>query len=211
MKIHRIIGGILESNGYIVSSQEEHDDCFIIDPGYVPKKYIKYVKEHDLNVQGILLTHHHYDHVGGAERIQKELDCPIMIHRLDADSCLKHVDEYLEDGDVLETGSGSAAGSVRLLVKNTPGHTKGSICLISEKDRVAFTGDTIFNIDLGRTDLEDGSYTEMTRSIISIVDKWTNDMTIYPGHGDPATMKTVRKINLEYLQIMEDYNNQEQL
>ena len=66
MKIHRIIGGILESNGYIVSSQEEHDDCFIIDPGYVPKKYIKYVKEHDLNVQGILLTHHPYAHVGGA-------------------------------------------------------------------------------------------------------------------------------------------------
>ena len=209
MKIHRIIGGILESNGYIISAREKDDDCLIIDPGYSPKKFIKYVKDNGLNAKGVVLTHHHPDHVGGAERISRELGCPVMIHRLDADIYRKNADVYLEDGDVLETGDGE--NGLELVVKNTPGHTRGSICLLAEKDKVCFTGDTIFNIDLGRTDLGDGSYREMTNSIIKIVDKWPNDITIYPGHGDPATMKTVRKINLECLEIIEDYNNQEQL
>ena len=110
----------------------------------------------------------------------------------------------LEDGDVLETvgGKGSPSGNVKLVVIHTPGHTKGGICLMAERDRVCFTGDTIFNADLGRTDLNDGSYEEMADSILNVVNKWGNDLTIYPGHGDPATMKTVRKINLEFLEIV---------
>ncbi len=208
LKIKRIIGGILESNGYIISSQEKHDNCFIIDPGYSPKKFIKYVRENDLEAKAIILTHHHPDHVGGAERISKELGSPVMIHQLDADYYGKKADVHLENGDVLETGDGEKG--IELLVLNTPGHTRGSICLMAEKDKVCFTGDTIFNIDLGRTDLGDGSYREMIQSITEIVDKWADDITIYPGHGDPATMKTVRKINLEYLEIMKEYNKQEQ-
>ena len=74
---------------------------------------------------------------------------------------------------------------------------------MDEADKVCFTGDTIFNVDLGRTDLKDGSYGEMVWSIRNVVDKWPNDITIYPGHGDPATMKRVRAINLEFLDIIE--------
>ena len=78
---------------------------------------------------------------------------------------------------------------------------------MSQRERVCFTGDTIFNVDLGRTDLDDGSYEEMVRSIMDVINNWGNDITIYPGHGDPATMKTVRKINLEFLEILENYSN----
>ena len=208
MKIKRIIGGILESNGYIISCEEQHDECYIIDPGYTPKKYIQYVREHGLQVKGIILTHHHHDHVGGAVRIKKELGCSILIHRLDADQYGKPVDVYLEDGDVLEAGSGER--SIQLLVIHTPGHTKGGVCLLAEDEKVCFTGDTVFNVDLGRTDLEDGSYEEMCWSIVNVVDTWPNDLTIYPGHGDPATMKTVRTINLEFLEIIDDSKRQEQ-
>ena len=73
---------------------------------------------------------------------------------------------------------------------------------MAARDRICFTGDTIFNVDLGRTDLDDGSYEEMVSSIMNVIDKWENDITIYPGHGDPATMKKVRKINLEFLEIV---------
>ena len=61
---------------------------------------------------------------------------------------------------------------------------------------------TVFNVDLGRTDLEDGSEAEMRDSILNVVDGWNNDMMIYPGHGDGCTMKTVRKINAEFNEIV---------
>lgn len=210
MEIKRFIGGILEANCYVVSQRRGGDSdakagCFVIDPGYYPARVEKYIKENAFAPEGIILTHHHSDHSGAAERLKKELDCSIMIHREDADSFRGEADRLLEDGDVLtigEPGKGKGTDTVRLVVMHTPGHTKGGICLMAERDRVCFTGDTIFNVDLGRTDLGDGSYEEMTDSILNVVNKWGNDVTIYPGHGDPATMKTVRKINLEFLEIV---------
>ena len=219
VEIKRFIGGILEANCYVVSprrAQGEADakaGCFIIDPGYYPGRIEKYIRDNAFAPEGIILTHHHSDHSGAAAHLRKELDCPIMIHREDADRFREGADILLEDGDVLtiggdgadKSGDGAAKGSgVKLVVMHTPGHTKGGICLMAEKDRACFTGDTIFNVDLGRTDLDDGSYEEMVASILNVVNKWENDLTIYPGHGDPATMKTVRKINLEFLEIVND-------
>lgn len=214
MEIKRFIGGILQANCYVVSpSRAKATDsaasaktpCFIIDPGYYAPKIAKYIKDEDFAPAGIILTHHHSDHSGAAAYLRKELDCPVMIHREDADRYGGEVERLLEDGDVLTLGCGDGKSSkheVKLTVLHTPGHTRGGICLLSERDKVCFTGDTIFNVDLGRVDLDDGSYEEMVRSITEVCDKWGNDMTIYPGHGDPATMKTVRKINLEFLEIV---------
>ncbi|MBR0455229.1 MAG: MBL fold metallo-hydrolase [Firmicutes bacterium] len=233
MEIKRIIGGILQANCYIISPSQRGDEkaavkekapCFIIDPGYDPGKIIKYIKNKNLSPEGIILTHHHVDHSGYADRVRKELDCPIMIHREDADRFAEGADIFLEDGDVLtlckdskyckdngngcgqgngdSCAKGKERGTVKLTVLHTPGHTRGGICLMAARDRICFTGDTIFNVDLGRTDLDDGSYEEMVSSIMNVIDKWENDITIYPGHGDPATMKKVRKINLEFLEIV---------
>ncbi len=211
MEIKRIIGGILQANCYIISPSQRGDakaavkektPCFIIDPGYDPGKIIKHIKNENLSPEGIILTHHHVDHSGYADRVRKELDCPIMIHREDADRFEEGADIFLEDGDVLTLCKDNDRGTVKLTVLHTPGHTRGGICLMAARDRICFTGDTIFNVDLGRTDLDDGSYEEMVSSIMNVIDKWENDITIYPGHGDPATMKRVRKINLEYLEIV---------
>ena len=79
--------------------------------------------------------------------------------------------------------------------------TKGSICIFSEKSKVVFTGDTIFDTDLGRTDLSDGSEDLMKKSVIEIIDKWDNDITIYPGHDQGCTMKCVRRNNFEFLTL----------
>lgn len=202
MKIKRFTGGLLESNCYIVTSSYpcKTQTCYIIDPGYESKKIIDHILTGDLVPEGIILTHHHHDHCGGAPRIRKELDCPVMIHTMDADRYPDAVDRYLEAGDIIEL-----APEDELTVLHTPGHTEGSICLMSDANKVCFTGDTIFNVDLGRTDLDDGDPQDMRNSIINIVDKWSNDVTIYPGHGDPATMKTVRRINKEFLEMINDY------
>lgn len=197
MKIQRFIGGILESNGYIIYI-EDGGSCFIIDPGYASKVFIGFVKEHKLTVKGILLTHYHSDHVGAVEKIRAEFDCPVYMHRRDCDLYRKHVDVYMEDGDIIDLEGES------LRVISTPGHTGGSVCFFSRKNRLVFTGDTIFNVDLGRTDLESGSEEEMRRSIKDIIDRWENDIMIYPGHGDGCTMKTVRRINREFGDIVNE-------
>ena len=196
MKIKRFIGGLLESNGYVIY-QEEGQNCYIIDPGYNSKVFIDYVKKEKFNVKGILLTHHHYDHVGAVERIKAVYDCPVYLHRSDCDMYRKPVDVYMEDGDVIDLDG------EKIVVVHTPGHTAGSVCFFSTKSKLAFTGDTIFNVDLGRTDLEDGSESDMINSIRNIINSWENDIMIYPGHGDGCTMKKVRKINKEFTDIIE--------
>jgi len=195
MVIKRLVGGTLSGNGYIVY-KKEGGDCFIIDPGYSPEKFIKAVKELKLHVRGILLTHHHYDHVGGVKKIREAKDCPVYLHREDADMYRDSVDVLLEDGYEL------AFDDEKIKVLHTPGHTAGSVCYYVEKYKTAFTGDTIFNVDLGRTDMKDGSPRKMEESIRNVVNLWDNEVMIHPGHGDPCNMKFVRKVNREFLDIV---------
>ena len=197
MVIKRLVGGSLESNGYIIY-QKEGGSCYIIDPGYNGEKFIKAVKEHKLTVLGILLTHHHYDHVGAVIKIRETKSCPVYIHKDDADMYREDVDHLIEDGFELDLD-----GEIIKTV-HTPGHTAGSVCYFSEKSKAVFTGDTIFNTDLGRTDLKDGSQRDMEKSVRNIINRWDNDITIHPGHGDSCNMKFVRKVNTEFLEIMEN-------
>ncbi len=194
MKIKRIVTGMLEENGYIIYDKEG-GEAWIIDPGENPRKFIKAIKELELVVKGILLTHHHSDHTGAVGALSGEFDCPVAIHWGDEAMYKKPVDRLLSHGDVL------ALGEESLTVLHTPGHTEGGVCFYCEKSRLAFTGDTIFNVDLGRTDLKDGDESKMEDSILNIISKWENDIMIYPGHGDPCNMKFVRKSNSEYLAI----------
>lgn len=197
MKIKRFVGGSLESNGYVIYGKEK-GGCYIIDPGYEPEKFIRYVEEEKLGLVGILLTHHHHDHVGGAARIADHFLCPVMIHYADRALYKGRVDKELEDGDILDLDGET------LKIFSTPGHTRGSICIVSEKSRVVFSGDTIFDTDLGRTDLADGSPSDMVRSCRQVINGWPNDYTIYPGHDGSATMKQIRKYNREFLSCLEE-------
>lgn len=195
MKIKRFVGGTLESNGYIISVKEK-GSCYVIDPGYEPQRFIQYIEKEGLNLKGVLLTHHHHDHVGGAAKIADYFQAPIMMHYIDAFIYKGSVDRELTDGDTLDLDG------EQLKILHTPGHTAGSICILSEKSKIVFSGDTIFDTDLGRTDLADGSPEEMIRSCIQVIDRWTNEYTVYPGHDGSATMKEIRKYNLEFLDCL---------
>lgn len=196
LKIKRFVGGSLESNCYIINNREK-GSCYIIDPGYEPAKIIEYVEENSLDAAGIILTHHHHDHVGGAAEIAGHFNCPLMISFEDSLKYKEKVDVYLEDGDFLELDG------EKLKILKTPGHTMGSLCIVSEASRTVFTGDTVFDTDLGRTDFSDGSEADMIRSCREVIDKWPNDYRIYPGHDESATMKQVRTYNGEFLQALE--------
>lgn len=168
----------------------------MVDPGYNPERFLTFIQEHQLRPAGILLTHHHYDHVGGVDKIRNFFDCPVYLHRGDVDLYRKPVDVILEGGEQLDLDG------EKIDVIHTPGHTSGGVCYYSEKSKAAFTGDTIFNVDLGRTDLEGGSFTQLQNTVVSILDKWSNDITIHPGHGDPCNMKYVRNHNEEFLYML---------
>ena len=194
MKIKRFVGGNLESNGYVLY-QKKGGTAWIIDPGYAPDKFLTFLKENDLKLQGILLTHHHYDHTGGVDKISHETDCPVYIHINDGDMYGKPA-EFMADGQIFDVDG------EELRVTHTPGHTERGVCLFSEKSRVAFTGDTLFNREVGRVDLEDGDLEKMRRSLNDIIYPWDNDITVYPGHGPEATMKFVKRNNPEFLELL---------
>lgn len=192
MKIKRFVGGNLESNGYVINT-EQGKTCYIIDPGYEPQKFTDYIQKSGLIPRGIILTHHHHDHVGGAAKLRDCFDIPVLMHENDSWRYRGRTDVMLSDGDFVEMDG------EKLQILLTPGHTSGSICIVSEKSKVVFTGDTIFDTDLGRTDLEDGSPTDMVKSCREVIDKWSNEYIIYPGHDGSASMKQVRKYNSEFL------------
>ena len=197
MKIKRLVGGNLESNGYLIY-QKEGSCCYIIDPGHGPEKFIKAAKENKLSILGILLTHHHYDHVSGVKKIRDAKSCPVYLHRGDMDMYRDEVDIALEGGETIMLEDEA------IKVLHTPGHTEGSVCYYSEKSKLAFTGDTIFNVDLGRTDLKDGDPYKMEESVRGVINHWSNEIVIYPGHGDSCNMKFVRRVNREFLDIVEN-------
>jgi len=195
MKIVRLIGGSLESNGYVVYDREQ-GECFVIDPGYDGGRFLRIIEDLGLKMKGILLTHHHYDHVGGVEEIKAATGCPVYIPRADTAPYKKPVDVMLEDGDTLKLGDEV------IKVLHTPGHTKGSVCFYSEQSKLAFTGDTVFYVEVGRVDLEGGSLDEMASSARRINKLWSDETVIYPGHGESCSMEYVRQNNPEFQYVL---------
>ncbi|MDD4389213.1 MAG: Cof-type HAD-IIB family hydrolase [Eubacteriales bacterium] len=191
MKIKRIVGGNLESNTYVIY-QKGGANCFVIDPGYNAEAIAGIIIEEGLFTLGIILTHCHADHTGAAKKLKDRFGCKVYIHREDMDRVCDIADVSLEDGHVFDLDG------EEIRVIHTPGHTHGGICLYSERSKLAFTGDTLFNVDLGRTDLEGGDEERLTNTCVQIIDKWPNDITVYPGHGDSCNMKFVRRNNEEF-------------
>lgn len=160
MKVKRVITGYLEENCYLV---ENNNKVLIIDPGDEANK----IKDEIGNkkVVGILITHHHFDHVGALKEIEQE---------------------YNLKESVLETGM-NQIDEFKFEVINTPGHTKDSKSYYFYENKILFTGDFLFKESIGRTDMEGGSFSEMKDSL-NIIKKYDSNIIIYPGHGDSSTL-----------------------
>lgn len=194
MQVKAIQVGDLGVNCYIVSCQETKE-CIIIDPGAEADLIIKFLESESLTVKAIVNTHGHADHIGANSVLKKYTLAPIMIGAFDQEMLTDpklnlsvyiekqiisdEADQLLNDGDIIRFGK------VNLTVLHTPGHTRGGICLAGEN--VVFTGDTLFNQSIGRTDFPGGSMPDIINSINSKLMCLSDDVKVLPGHG-PASL-----------------------
>lgn len=181
MIIDRIVVGELFTNCYLVKNRKE---VIVIDPASEPERILRGIEK--LQVKYIINTHGHIDHIGADLEIKKLTLAKLLIHSLDAPllSILSiEPDVLLKEGDMI------SIGEVKLKILHTPGHTRGSICLLG--DGFAITGDTLFKDGIGRTDLPGGSEEDILRSLEKLKGYLKEGMMIYPGHGDIAKFEEV--------------------
>jgi len=201
MILNKLVVGPFGSNCYIVGS-ESNKEGMIIDPGDEAEVILERVKDLGLEIRSIILTHGHIDHIGALKEVKEATGAEVAIHTDEADSLQEQPlstmlglsyptplppDRSLQDGDSIDIGD------LHFLVLHTPGHTKGGICLLGEG--VIFSGDTLFNYGIGRTDLPGGNYSQLMNSIHTRLMTLPDDTIVYPGHGPEATIGAERQGN----------------
>lgn len=199
MNIEKVRNGILDENAYLVYLQEG-GDAVLIDPGSEPDIFLSLLKQKNLNLTHILLTHGHFDHIGAAAQIKEETGALIAIHEKDKKCLNSNVSSLAmfklkkiipsEPDIILSDGLELGILGKKFLVIHTPGHTPGSCCFLT--DDTMFSGDTLFLETVGRTDFPGSSSKQMEQSLARISEY---DCTVYPGHGSKTTMEHERAHN----------------
>lgn len=205
MIIESIVTGSFMENAWILGD-EENKHAIIFDPGDNVSNIIGKMNELNLTPVFILNTHTHPDHLGAAAELQKRFDLPFAIHEDELPTFnsakntaqflgllnfqLPEVTTFLSDGQVLEINN------LHLQVLHTPGHTPGSICFLNGKH--LFSGDTLFQGSVGRTDLPGGSMKQLGDSL-KLLSQLPEDTRVYPGHGEITSIKQELETN-PYLQ-----------
>ena len=193
--------GELQTNTYLFYSALSRR-CFVIDPGAEAGKIIGLIEREKLDPLAVILTHGHADHVGAAAELLSHFHIPLWIHEADEKTMRAQAnrefaamfamalppttERLLTDGETIGTDD------LVLTVIHSPGHTPGSILL--QSGNLLFTGDTLFQGDVGRTDLPGGNAEQLQRSLAKIREFPTMTI-ILPGHGETSTLELELKTN----------------
>lgn len=177
---------------------DDEKNAAIIDPGGEAQKLIKRIEELELNLQAILLTHGHLDHVGAAPQLKAHFGVEIIgPHHVDEywfqalpqqsrQFGLFEIDSFLPDRWLDQDGEILAVAGYQFEVKHLPGHTPGHVGFVEHSQKVIFAGDVLFKQSIGRTDFPGGNHEELLHSIRSKLYTLPDDMIVIAGHG-PAT------------------------
>ncbi len=192
MEIVALPLGDYQTNCYLVA--DGAGLCAVIDPGYSPETVLSEAKRRQWNIQAVLLTHGHFDHVGGVTGIAQAAHCPVYVHENEF-----NIPPWLRQGlfstDFYGEGDEISVGNLKFSVLETPGHTPGSVCLCCGD--ALFTGDTLFAGSCGRTDLG-GNWSDLTASLHRL-NEIDGDLRVFPGHGAASTLCDEKRTN-PYLQ-----------
>lgn len=203
MELITFVTGPLENNSYLAI---EHNNSVLFDAPLQSFEQIdNYIGNHHLELRAIILTHTHFDHIVDLSSFSKKYNTPIYVHQADAYRLLNPMDElptwiklhiepvnptkYVNDGEIIEIEN------MFFKIIHTPGHTQGGICVELIGESKIITGDTLFNLGVGRTDFPGGNSFELIRSIIDKLMVYPEDFEIFPGHGGKSTIGIEKKFN----------------
>ncbi len=203
MKIAQKPSGMLGANTYLVWDEKNHNG-FIVDPGGYDEYMVKLIDKEAINLEYIILTHGHGDHIGGVEGYRTTYPDAKLVaceaereFLLDPDMnesrelCFKELrltaDIYVNDGDTLDIGD------MKLTFIHTPGHTPGGMCIYT--GGALFSGDTLFRYSIGRTDFPGGDFKALIDSIREKLFCLPDDTIVYPGHMDSTEIGKEKRHN----------------
>ncbi|HSG80928.1 MAG TPA: MBL fold metallo-hydrolase [Gemmatimonadota bacterium] len=202
MKILGMPVGPFQANAYLAIC-EATGKCALVDPGADAERLLQAVANEKAEVEVILLTHAHLDHIGGVADAKRETGAPVYLHPADAPlyraapeqaiafglhmEAQPEPDEQLLDGQVVRIGES------KLEIVHTPGHSPGHVCLIG--DGLALVGDCVFAGSIGRTDLPGGDFRTLMESIRAKLLMLPDDTVLYSGHGPATTVGRERASN----------------
>ncbi len=202
MKIKRFILSDMGVNCYLISN---NSDAILIDVGFNPTIIEEYIDSNNLNLLAILLTHAHFDHIGGLEQIRSKYKAPVYVHEKEQDwltnPALNGSETFSYFGKVTSKPSENIIKEENILniddfhikVIHTPGHTPGSVTY--KINNWLFTGDTLFNRSIGRTDFAGGNHVQLINSIKKKIFLLTDKSIVFPGHGEQTTVGEEKKNN----------------
>ncbi len=204
LNVYPLVLGPVQTTCYVVSSQGR---AVIVDPAANATKIIQYLGTKKLIPEAILLTHGHFDHIGAVNELAAKYRLPIYAHKLEKEyfdqpevnlSTMTYQPFVLsEDLDYHWLADGATLTCLDTQVKifHVPGHTSGSLCYYFVKDRMVFTGDTLFKQSIGRTDFIYGNHQQLVTGIRQKLLTLPDDTLVYPGHGDCTTVADEKRNN----------------
>lgn len=200
--------GPLQTNAYVLRNDKK--ECIIFDPGHEGEKLISYLQQEGLKPLAVLLTHAHFDHIGAVDDVRDAYTIPVYLHKEEqywlSDPELNGSYIFMTNREItakpadrlIEREGELTIGSFTFTILETPGHSPGSVSYYCKEAGAVFSGDALFQMSIGRTDLPGGSFNELMMSIENKLFSLPDDTVVLSGHG-PKTSIGFEKANNPFL------------
>ena len=205
MEIIPVEAGIILTNGYIFIGDSGKEGIIIDSPMDGSPEMLEIIQTKNLKIQAIFITHTHWDHTADVKKLHDALNVPVYCHAEDAYRMIAPMEnsifplpfvlEPLFPDLCLTDNQNIPLGDLNIDVLHTPGHTEGGLCFVEHNHKVVFTGDTLFNGSIGRSDLPGGNSKSLMTSIKNKLLNLGDDYKVYCGHGQATTIGRERLYN----------------
>ncbi len=200
MQINSIVLTHAQSNCYML---EDENAALVVDPGAFDERVLDFLNKNADKQRLILLTHGHFDHIGGADELRRKTGVKIAVGALDApalsdgrlslsDAFRAHLKPFLADVE-LKDGEKITVGDLQITAYHTAGHTVGGMCYYL--NGIVFTGDTLFEGTVGNTRFLGGDMNTLLKSVNHLVEILPPETLVYAGHGGITTIERERQSN----------------